>query len=32
MAMWEALTVSENTNDGKEENLGEYIMHHVQNS
>jgi len=31
MAMLVA-AVSENTNDGKEENLGEYIMHHVQNS
>ena len=31
MAMWTA-TVTENTGDGKEENLGTYIMHHVQNS
>ena len=32
MAMWTATTVSENANGAKEENLGEYIMHHVQNS
>lgn len=32
MALLTIATVSENVKNGHEENLGEYIMHHVQNS